>query len=407
MNPARQQDTIAPGAPQLFFGSLESLRGVAAMLVALYHVTWLNPTQSTGLVRNSYLMVDMFFVLSGFVMCHGYGSRIRNLDDLRDFFLLRFGRLYPLHVAMLGVFLAKEIARYGAQTWLHASRGVPAFSENTGKALVSNLLLMQSLGLHDRLTFNGPSWSISAEFYTYIVFGVLVLATRNWLKPAQWAAFAAISTLSFGVLIWAGRRDLNVMYDLGWFRCTMSFFLGAASYFVLTRSHFLRRHTLQSLLPYIAVAGLAGGALFLARKIDGPSDFLFPPMTALLVLVLAAAPRTAINGWLQYRPLIYLGKVSYSIYMVHFVLGGLFASALVSVLHFKTAAMAGTQERVIMTGQTSGTVALLLYVASVLIVSHMTFTYIEEPFRWRTKAWVVNLRAQRAEARRIREQQAC
>ena len=60
------------------YGSLESLRGVAALLVAFYHVAWLIRFTMRGSCGNSYLMVDLFFVLSGFVMCHGYGDRIRN-----------------------------------------------------------------------------------------------------------------------------------------------------------------------------------------------------------------------------------------------------------------------------------------------------------------------------------------
>jgi peptidoglycan/LPS O-acetylase OafA/YrhL len=95
LNPQDEQkkQPMQDGQGKAFFGSLESLRGVAALLVALYHVSWLNPTRHQGLVLNSYLMVDLFFVLSGFVMCHGCGDRIRNRAELGDFLVLRIGRL--------------------------------------------------------------------------------------------------------------------------------------------------------------------------------------------------------------------------------------------------------------------------------------------------------------------------
>jgi peptidoglycan/LPS O-acetylase OafA/YrhL len=115
------------GQGRAFLGSLESLRGVAALLVALYHVSWLNPTRYQGLVLNSYLMVDLFFVLSGFVMCHGYGHRIRNRAELGDFLVLRIGRLYPLHVAMLLVFLVREAVKV---EWLGVSASTPTFTDN-------------------------------------------------------------------------------------------------------------------------------------------------------------------------------------------------------------------------------------------------------------------------------------
>jgi peptidoglycan/LPS O-acetylase OafA/YrhL len=384
---------------RVFYGSLESLRGVAALLVGFYHVAWLNPAHDAGIVRNSYLMVDLFFVLSGFVMCHGYGDRIRNRHELGEFFVLRLGRLYPLHLIVLLVFLAAEAARYGAQHWLKISSAVPAFAENTGWALLSNLFLVHSLGLHNRLTFNAPSWSISAEFYTYIAFAVVVLALRKWQKPAQLAAFVTLSALSLGLLLWHGRPDLNVMYDFGWFRCTMSFFAGAASHIVFGRSEVLRRGGLRRVVPYIAVACLVGGALFLEFKTKGPSDFLFPPLVVILVVALAASPHAPINRWLQLRPLVYLGRISYSIYMVHYLLSWQVGSALVSWFGYRTSTT-GAGEQAIQTGALAGTVALLVYLGSVLLVSRVTFAYIEEPFRQKTKAWVATLKIRHAASKR-------
>lgn len=66
---------IATGERE-FFAGLESLRGVAAVCVILYHVTWLNPVYEFGLVRNASVMVDFFFVLSGFVIAHAHGRKM-------------------------------------------------------------------------------------------------------------------------------------------------------------------------------------------------------------------------------------------------------------------------------------------------------------------------------------------
>ena len=129
-------------------------------------------------------------------------------------------------MVLLAVFLTRETAKFAAERWLNVSSNPPAFVENSSRAFVSNLLLVHSLGLHDRLTFNEPSWSISAEFYAYILFGVVVLAMRNWLKPAQLAVFATISALSFGVLLWSDIRDLNILNDFGWFRYGRAFSSG-------------------------------------------------------------------------------------------------------------------------------------------------------------------------------------
>src|ERR1700722_20952622 len=94
-----------------FFGALESMRGVAALTVALYHTGWTNPVSDLPFVRNGYLMVDFFFVLSGFVICHSYGGKIESFQSFSRFIWLRLGRLYPLHVALLFVFLGFEFSK--------------------------------------------------------------------------------------------------------------------------------------------------------------------------------------------------------------------------------------------------------------------------------------------------------
>jgi peptidoglycan/LPS O-acetylase OafA/YrhL len=389
LNPREDQEKqpMQDRQGRAFFGSLESLRGVAALLVALYHVSWLNPTRYQGLVLNSYLMVDLFFVLSGFVMCHGYGDRIRNRAQLGDFLVLRIGRLYPLHVMMLFVFVVREAVKFGAVEWLGVSASTATFSDNSARAFGSNLLLIHALGLHDHLTFNGPSWSISTEFYAYICFGLMVLALRNRSKATQLASFLTISVSSLAFLLFIHPQDLNVMYDFGWFRCTMSFFLGAASYTVLTRSDLLRRPAVRRLASYVAIVGLVAGALFLQHKIKGPTDFLLPPLVVVVVVALAASD-TGVTRWLQIRPLRYLGKVSYSIYMVHALLSYQMSSILISGFHVQTFHDERAGE-IIATSQSVGTLLLVLYIGLVLLVSHMTFTYVEEPFRRKAKAWVL------------------
>jgi peptidoglycan/LPS O-acetylase OafA/YrhL len=98
------------------FVVLDSWRGLCALLVALYHVpvtsfVFLNP-----LVRGSYLFVDFFFVLSGFVISYAYEGRIRDGATAAEFLVKRVGRLWPIQVvtllAMLLVTAAVSWARH-------------------------------------------------------------------------------------------------------------------------------------------------------------------------------------------------------------------------------------------------------------------------------------------------------
>jgi peptidoglycan/LPS O-acetylase OafA/YrhL len=375
----------AEQSERAFFGSLESLRGVAALSVVLSHALWMNPIHQ-GYVRNSYLMVDLFFVLSGFLICHAYGERLTSRRQLRDFTVLRLGRLYPVHVTLLAAFVALEVAWYLAQGRGTAA-GEGAFAHNNGAALVSNLLLTHSLGLHGRFTFNGPSWSISAEFFTYIMFALALYVIGPRLKHWQLPIFVLISALGLAMLLVAGRTDLNVTHDFGIYRCITGFFLGAAAYLLLARSDLARRAAVRTVAPYVATAALVGGGIYLGFKAEGPSDFLILPLATVLVLALALSPHTAIDRWLQAPALVYLGTISYSLYMVHYLVARVFGYILRVELGFdRVPTEAGYP--LVGTDPITGSVALAVYVGTVLVLSHASFVWIENRFRRKSKAWV-------------------
>ena len=104
------------GAPHLAkINELESLRGLAALLVVFFHVPKWNSFLNVGIINNGYLMVELFFVLSGFVIFNAYSNNIKSKRDLMRFQFLRFGRLYPVHILFLLILLLIEVAKYFAQ----------------------------------------------------------------------------------------------------------------------------------------------------------------------------------------------------------------------------------------------------------------------------------------------------
>src|SRR6266496_1761059 len=105
----------APSEATKFFAPLESLRGLAALVVVIYHAVWSNPVTGLHFFQNGALMVDFFFVLSGFVIAHSYGGKLRSFTENVRFLFLRIGRLYPLHLAFLLVFLGIEVAKFVAE----------------------------------------------------------------------------------------------------------------------------------------------------------------------------------------------------------------------------------------------------------------------------------------------------
>src|SRR6266513_2571664 len=93
------------------FVVLDSWRGIAACLVALFHLDAYSHLYGVPFLRNSWLFVDFFFVLSGFVIAANYQQRLRDGFGIGRFLFLRLGRLYPLHFAMLALFVGCELLK--------------------------------------------------------------------------------------------------------------------------------------------------------------------------------------------------------------------------------------------------------------------------------------------------------
>ncbi|TIW91548.1 MAG: acyltransferase, partial [Mesorhizobium sp.] len=90
---------------------LDSWRGICALLVALFHFPTGSTISQSAFIGSSYLFVDFFFVLSGFVIASSYGNRLSQPQQVARFALVRFGRIYPLHLLMLAAFAGFELLR--------------------------------------------------------------------------------------------------------------------------------------------------------------------------------------------------------------------------------------------------------------------------------------------------------
>src|ERR1700746_4045007 len=93
--------------------ALDSLRGLCALMVALLHINSVSHISESSFVRQSWLFVDFFFVLSGFVIAFTYLDKIESKAALVEFAIRRFGRVWPLHAAILRLFVVSECLKVG------------------------------------------------------------------------------------------------------------------------------------------------------------------------------------------------------------------------------------------------------------------------------------------------------
>src|SRR6267154_4375538 len=112
---------------RMHFRVLDSWRGIAALLVAIFHLNVYSAIYPLDFIRNSYLFVDFFFVLSGFVITHSYEDKLSRGHEFASFAIRRFGRLWPLHAAVLVAFVPMERVKLGMVDFARWRSAEPPF----------------------------------------------------------------------------------------------------------------------------------------------------------------------------------------------------------------------------------------------------------------------------------------
>jgi peptidoglycan/LPS O-acetylase OafA/YrhL len=302
--------------------ALTGLRGYAALWVVLSHVSFtdslsqplvarLSWGRAEGILRHEYLAVDLFFILSGFVLTHAHGRELDGGFDRRSyvrFLLLRLARVYPLHLLALA----------------HAtliSLVVPSFLENTVASFLLQLLLMASWGFCQTLSWNGPAWSLSSEWLAYIALPLMILVSAGLRRVrAQLLGLGLIITLFGGVFfgfLWSHELllQLNISNGAG---ANARVLLGVAIGCVLRR---LYDHEKVRALPWTPIfwLSLPLSAAFMTdlsgRRLD---NSLWAYLAVILVVFAAACASPRALAPFTSRVPVYVGEISYAIYIFHY-----------------------------------------------------------------------------------------
>ena len=295
--------------PQL--DALTGARGLAAWLVVLYHIRAAFPDSVPPLLidffAKGYLAVDLFFILSGFVMWLTYGARFatEGLRAAPDFLKRRIARVYPLHFCVLLVTIGFAL--------LLEARGHPNADQYPWRELPLHFLLVQNWGFTDRLSWNDPSWSISTEFAAYLMLPFAALAL-NRLKLTPPLLIVAILILCLALdqfFVAHGATTLGSAIPAnGLLRCLAQFLCGMLVCQLWQKRE--RWMVAASALVLIGCFGLWQSGIW-------RESFAVPLGFAALVFWLAATSGVRGNP-LGGRVLRYVGDISYSTYLAHFPL---------------------------------------------------------------------------------------
>jgi peptidoglycan/LPS O-acetylase OafA/YrhL len=299
----------APHAPR-YVPALTGIRALAALLVLGMHTEQNVPSGLESFLpffARGYLGVDFFFVLSGFIITHVYLASVASakLRAVQTFLWHRFIRLYPVHVTVLAG-LAAVVSLASA-----AGFGFNNPQEWQWGDLIWQLTLLQAWGVTTSPRWNVPSWSISAEWFAYLLFPMLAPALM-WVRDRAIALLVAVAALAATALLftmadwtlntWVGAPALTRVF--GEFLC------GAA----LCRAVDLTPEYARPIGDFPAAGAFLA---FLLGASAGVGDFALVAFLALTIFG-AAMSKWFVARVLGSRPFVWLGEISYSVYMVHF-----------------------------------------------------------------------------------------
>jgi peptidoglycan/LPS O-acetylase OafA/YrhL len=306
---------------------LDLMRGVAAIAVLIYHAEIFLGVQ---FLPNAYLAVDLFFLLSGFVIAHNYDHKFTAGMSLRDFTVQRLIRLYPCFILTLGIGFVLGSARM--------TRDMGYFDgwRILGTGALNALFIPSYVfpyHVHvETFPFNGAQWSLTFELFANWLYWVLFphLSSRRLIL-----LIAAAAILEVTATFLLGSLDVGMRpgdFWLGVPRVILPFFTGVA----------LRRFVFDRVSIRLGTAGIGGVVIallvvFSLGDLVGP-EFLpaleFMSVAVLFPALLIAACRTTPSPWVR-RICEFTGNASYPVYLLQGPFFFFFAALPELTLHIK------------------------------------------------------------------------
>jgi len=341
---------------------IQALRAVAVSLVLVNHL-W--PNAITG----GYIGVDVFFVISGFLITSSLVSKApRRPHDLFVFWGRRVRRLLPAACLVLIASLAGVVywgpktliattahqalaSAFYVQNWVLAGDATDYFAANQTHTAVQHY------------------WSLSVEEQFYIVWPILILVLAWLVRRARWRfsveiGLAAIVVASFAVSIWYTGQQPKAAYFVTYTRAWELAAGGLLAALVARGVFKIESRALRTILSWGGLIAIAVSAVLLNAKTPFPGAIAGLPVLGTMLVIWAASDGAHGSPWTLWRfpPIQWLGDISYSVYLWHW-----------PIIIFAPAAFGHA-----LTWQND-----LIIIAAILLVSWLSKKLVEDTFRYR------------------------
>lgn len=296
---------------------LTGLRGYAALMVCLHHYMYRQSgTWIADISQKGDWGVIVFFVLSGFIMSYVYQDWF--IDNLKTgeytrFLRLRIARIYPLHILCLILWASLELV----------GRIQPDFND-TFSTFILNVFLLHAWGFTSTISWNQPSWSISSEFFCYLIFPFFIITLRNlgfvklFLLMILIVSEPLFNSYAY-LLIWMFHK-LSISFELKQFDYAISlidwfstFAYGAFSYYLMMRIKFRK--------PINEILFIFGLTVLIVAGCENITDSGVIRTIVTIsssFMIFGIFQSSVLGGYIFGNALaVYLGNISYALYLSH------------------------------------------------------------------------------------------
>lgn len=290
--------------------ALDGLRGVACLFIILLHkaklfqISIYQNDAARSFIDNGYLFVDLFFVLSGFVIAVTYKKKItEGKISISSFLRGRLAKIYPIHFITMSVFIILEMISNRSY--------MPTF--DMIKTTLHQALLIHGIVFSDKFGgWNFPSWFVSVIFWIYLLYALYL----KYGERINSLALSLLFLIAIPILItWRAKHGWDTTFKYGIYRGICGFWAGHILANYILCPYFVKigryKRTLLEALSFALMAyflwASSGGNLLAAF-------FYIPSVMVILSLTLTGG---LIGKVLSARPIVRLGGLSYYIYMLH------------------------------------------------------------------------------------------
>lgn len=344
------------------FRSLDTLRGIAALAICLYHAHTIFGLNV--LIPHAYLAVDLFFILSGFILVQRYAPEIasnsRNIS-LSDFAIVRLARLYPLYL------LVSIIGALYFAAWLFLNGQLFANLKNYILAIINAIIAIPYLAkpfddVGAIFPFATQAWSIFWEIIVSLAFYFHIKYKNNYAFLISIIGFCILMVQTYSNNIIDGGWQAQNFF-IGGLRAFTGFFMGVFTAEIYAQIQNYKNKTKHNIFEFFTFVFLT---LTLAYCVFGKNSHF----TTEACLIFVGFPTIVIGAAGSRSPILnnkigdFLGKISFSIYLLH----GIMAAVFITILN-KTS--------IIKPGLLTG----MIWLSVVIICSFISFKIYEAPSR--------------------------